>query len=195
MGKVLINAAVSLDGYIAREDDSVGPLFDWYGNGDVAVTLGDPNRVFHVSAASGEYIRSRLGNVRAAVIGRRLFDITNGWDGVPAVGDHVFVVTHEAPTDWHFPGAPFTFVTEGVGPAIERARVFAGDDDVSVAAGEVAGQALAFGLVDAVHLSLTPVLLGRGRPFFGGFDGAPRLLGDPEVIEGDRVVHLLYDLR
>ena len=45
------------------------------------------------------------------MIGRRLFDITNGWNGVPAVGDHVFVVTHEPPTDWPFPDAPFTFVT------------------------------------------------------------------------------------
>ena len=41
MGKAIVFAAVSLDGYVARDDDSVGPLFDWYGNGDVEVTFSD----------------------------------------------------------------------------------------------------------------------------------------------------------
>ena len=58
MSKVIVNAAVSLDGFMALDDDSVGPLFDWYGNGDVAGTLGDPNRVFHTTAASAGYLRS-----------------------------------------------------------------------------------------------------------------------------------------
>ena len=35
MGKVIIFAAVSLDGFIAAADDTVGPLFDWYNNGNV----------------------------------------------------------------------------------------------------------------------------------------------------------------
>ena len=41
MGRTILFAAVSLDGYVAQRDDSVGPLFDWYGNGDVSVTAGD----------------------------------------------------------------------------------------------------------------------------------------------------------
>jgi hypothetical protein len=41
MGKTIMGAVVSLDGYIARDDDSVGPLFDWYGNGDVEWTWTD----------------------------------------------------------------------------------------------------------------------------------------------------------
>ena len=43
MGKVLVTGTVSLDGFIADENDGVGPLFDWYGNGDVTVTMGDPD--------------------------------------------------------------------------------------------------------------------------------------------------------
>ena len=92
MGKVLMGAVVSLDGYIAADDDTVGPLFDWYRNGDVEVVLGDPDRPLRVSAASAAYIRAEWAGVRATVIGRRLFDLTNGWGGVPAVGEHVFVV-------------------------------------------------------------------------------------------------------
>ena len=49
MGKVCLVAVVSVDGYVADNDDGVGPLFDWYGNGDVAATFSDPDRVFHVS--------------------------------------------------------------------------------------------------------------------------------------------------
>jgi hypothetical protein len=35
MGKTIMGAVVSLDGYIANINGDVGPLFDWYGNGDV----------------------------------------------------------------------------------------------------------------------------------------------------------------
>ena len=193
MGKVIVGSTVSLDGFIADDNDDVGPLFDWYGNGDVAVTLGDPDRVFHVSEASAEYIRAAFGNIRATVIGRRLFDITNGWHGVPAAGEHVFVVTHGPPADWGFPDAPFTFVTDGVASAIEQAREFAGDGDLSVTGGEVGSQALAEGLADELHLGLVPVLFGSGKPFFA--TAASEMLENPRVIEGDRVLHLIYRVR
>ena len=53
--------------------------------------------------------------------------MTNGWNGKPAAGEHVFVVTHQPPTDWeHADTAPFTFV-DGVEKAIAAAREFAGD--------------------------------------------------------------------
>jgi dihydrofolate reductase len=193
MGKVIVSATVSLDGFIAADDDAVGPLFDWYGNGDVAVTLADPDRVFHVSEASAGYIRSELGNVRAAVIGRHLFDITNGWNGVPAAGEHVFVVTHRPPTDWSFPDAPFSFVTDGVASAIAQARAFAGDGDVSVTAGDIGRQALEAGLVDELHLCVVPVLFGGGKRFFGS--STQQMLENPRIIEGDRVLHLAYAVR
>jgi dihydrofolate reductase len=50
VGKVITQASMSLDGYIADPAGNVGPLFDWYGNGDVEVTGADPDRVFKVSA-------------------------------------------------------------------------------------------------------------------------------------------------
>lgn len=80
--------------------------------------------------------------MRACLIGRRLFDLTNGWHGVPAVGDHVFVVTHEPPADWPFPDAPFTFV-DGIEEAVAQAKTFAGDGDVSITGGNLTGQATA----------------------------------------------------
>jgi hypothetical protein len=84
---------MSLDGFIADTNDQVGPLFDWYGNGEAEVTGSDPGLVFHTSAASAAYLRAAWSTIGADVVGRRLFDLANGWDGCPAVGEAVFVVT------------------------------------------------------------------------------------------------------
>lgn len=191
MGKVIMDAAMSLDGFVADEHDAPGPIFDWYENGDVAVTLADEERVFHTSPASAAYLRDLNRRTAACVIGRRLFDITGGWGGRPPAGEAVFVVTHRPPADWAHPEAPFSFV-DGVAEAVEQARAFAGERDVSVSAGLVGGQALELGLVDEVHVNLAPVFLGRGRRFVGDLGAGAWLLGDPEIIPGDRVTHLIF---
>lgn len=195
MSRVIAGASVSLDGFIADESDRVGPLFDWYGNGDVAFNGGDPERVFHVSAVSAAYLEETWPRIGVAVIGRRLFDLTNGWNGRPAAGDAVVVVTHEPPTDWPFPDAPFTFVTDGLAAAISQAKIGAGGKDVSLSGGDLLGQALAEGLVDELQIDLIPVVFGKGIRLFGGFAGPPALLGDPEIVQGDRVTHLRYQIR
>jgi dihydrofolate reductase len=195
MATVITQASMSLDGYIADPSDNVGPLFDWYGNGDVEVTGADPDRVFRVSAASADYLRRAWANAAAGVIGRRLFDITNGWNGRPPVGEAVFVVTHRPPRDWDFPDAPFTFVTDGVASAVAQAKEVAGDRIVSVNPGNVGGQAFQAGLVDEVLVDLVPVVFGAGVRYFGDYAGSPLLLGNPEVVQGDRVTHLRYQVR
>ena len=71
MGKVITQASMSLDGFIADSNDQVGPLHDWYGNRDVEVTGSDPNMVFHTSAVSANHLRKAGPNIAADVIGRR----------------------------------------------------------------------------------------------------------------------------
>lgn len=195
MARVIAGASVSLDGFIADESDGVGALFDWYGNGVVPFNGGDPERVFHVSAASAAYLEETWSQIGTAVIGRRLFDITNGWNGRPAAGDAVFVVTHEPPTNWPFPQAPFTFVTDGLASAITQAKAAAGDKDVSLTGGDLLGQALAAGLVDELQVDLVPVVFGKGVRLFGSYAGPPVLLDDPRTVQGDRVTHLRYRIR
>ena len=201
MATVVTHAVSSLDGFIARPDDSVGPLFDWYENGDTELYGAKGAWVFHVSKTSAEHVQPWWDACRAMVMGRHLFDTTNGWNGVPSVGEHVFVVTHEAPTDWvpsddlSAEDAPFTFVTDGVASAITRARELAGDGMVAVCAGDVGGQAVAAGLVDEVAIDLAPVLLGTGKRYFGAAALPEGLLDDPTVVQGDRVLHLRYRVR
>jgi dihydrofolate reductase len=196
MGRVLTAATMSLDGFIADESDAVGPLFDWYGNGEVALTAADPDRVFHVSPASAAYLGGDAwGNIGVAVVGRRLFDLTNGWGGRPPVSDAVVVLTHQPPTDWPYPDAPFTFVTDGLEAAVAKAQAMAGDKSVSITAGNLAGQAFALGLIDEIRVDVAPVVLGSGIRFFGEYAGSTLLLENPRVVEGDRVTHLHYRVR
>ena len=201
MATVITHAVTSLDGFISRPDDSVGPLFDWYENGDTELVCGQGAWTFHVSRASAEHVQPWWDSCRAVVMGRHLFDLTNGWNGVPSVGERVFVVTHEAPTQWvpsdelSAEEAPFTFVTEGVAAAIEQARELAGDGGVAVCAGDIGGQAVAAGLVDEVAIDVAPVLLGQGKRYFGRAVVPEGLLDDPIVVEGDRVLHLRYRVR
>ena len=133
-------AAVSLDGFIADDNDDVGPLFDWLGSGDVGRSLPGISDEARSSRASADFTTSHYANTAANVIGRRLFDLTTA-DGKPAAYEHVSVVTHQPPTGEHFGTAPFTFF-EGVAEAIAAAKEFAGDRDVDVAGGQIGSQAL-----------------------------------------------------
>lgn len=66
MGKTIMGAVVSLDGYIAMDNDGVGPLVDWFGNGDVSWTF---EGVEAAIAAAQEYAGDRIGDVAAGQIG------------------------------------------------------------------------------------------------------------------------------
>jgi dihydrofolate reductase len=196
MGKTIMGAVVSLDGFMADDHDGVGPLFDWLGNGVVDWSFPGSDGTVRTTQASADFMLDVYGDMAANVIGRRLFDLTDGWDGKPAAGEHVFVVTHSPPADWEHAGtAPFTFV-DGVEEAIAAAKEFAGDRVVDVAAGQIGGQALKLGLIDQVVVNQVPVVFGSGRPFFatGGLAEPLRLENPSTIVRGDRVTHLLYDV-
>lgn len=98
MSTVVMNNVVSLDGFIADPDDDPGPLFDWYVNGDrtlAAQDMDDPAPGgLRVSHTSYDYVRGAWDSIGTMVIGRHLFDLTNGREGRPPTGDHVVVVSH-----------------------------------------------------------------------------------------------------
>jgi dihydrofolate reductase len=199
MGRVGSSATMSLDGYIAFDDNTIGALFDWYEAGDVEVTTATPDLTFHVTPQSAEFWHRSIAAAGALVVGRTLFDFTDGWGGRHPIDLPVVVVTHSVPTEWvdAHPDAPFTFVTEGgVAAGIAAAQELAGDKDVDVAAGTMASQALELGLLDEIEVDIAPVVMGRGKPYFGGLGIDSVLLDDPTtVIQGDRVLHLVYPVR
>jgi dihydrofolate reductase len=191
---VITDLSMSLDGFVAHPSDYAGELFDWYGNGDVTVRAPDGTE-FHVSPGSARHLRDLHDNVGAAIVGRRLFDFTDGWGGNSPLGCPIFVVTHSVPEGWPRPGVPYTFVTDGVRSAVAQAKEAAGDGLVEVSGPNIIQQCLDLELIDEVRVSLVPVLLGEGVPFFGKLASAPVELDDPVVIEGKRVTHLHFRVR
>jgi dihydrofolate reductase len=135
-------------------------------------------------------LTSQLG---ALVCGRTLFDFTDGWGGRHTMDIPVVVVTHRAPIAWidAHPDAPFTFVTDGVRSAVEKARDIAGDRTVAVTAGTIAGQCLDLDLLDEVAIDLVPVVMGGGRLYFGDRAVEDVALGNPtRCVPSERVIHL-----
>jgi dihydrofolate reductase len=197
MSKVYTGASMSLDGYISGPGETgFEYLFKWYSNGDVEVPTSDPEMTPRMSAASAEHFRNLIDQSGALVVGRKLFDFTNGWGGNHPMGRPVVVVTHTVPEGWPRDDAPFTFVTDGIERAIEQAKALAGDKVVGVNGGTIASQCLDAGLLDEVWVDLVPVILGGGTSFFDQLKGAPyELEGPVSVVEGDNVTHLRYRVR
>jgi dihydrofolate reductase len=197
MARVIGELSMSLDGFIADNDDKVGPLFDWYGNGPVETPTALADRwTFRTSPASAGYLQEAMQNIKAMIAGRRLFDV-GGWgeNGMP-FGVPIFVVTHSVPAGWPRPEwpLPVTFVTGGVRSAVEQASAVASPDGwIGVGGPNIIQQCLREGLLDEVRVSLVPAFLGTGIRFFDGV--GPALLDGPAVIEGDRVTHLIYQVR
>ena len=195
MGKVVSSAAMSLDGFVAKEDNSIGRLFDWLQNGEVELPTVTPGLTFHLSPVSAEYWRGWMDQLGALICGRTLFDVTDGWNGQHTMDVPVVVLTHEVPKEWvdTHPDAPFRFVTGGIADAVAMAQQIAGDRVVAVTGGVIATQALEAGLLDEIAIDLVPVVMGSGRPYFGDLDTDDVLLADPTThIQGDQVTHLVF---
>src|SRR5438477_4198257 len=84
MGTVNAGAAMSLDGFIADPSGEVGPLFDWYFNGDVEFPTAGGRWVFKTSEASARHLREIWNSAGALVVGRGEFDNTRAWGGLPS---------------------------------------------------------------------------------------------------------------
>jgi riboflavin biosynthesis pyrimidine reductase len=103
------------------------------------------------------------------------------------------------PTDWvdAHPGAPFTFVTDGVAAAVAHAQTLACDRVVAVTGGTIARQCLELGLLDEVAVDLVPVVMGAGnRPPSSATSPLTTCCStNPTVcVQGDRVTHLVFPL-
>jgi dihydrofolate reductase len=99
------------------------------------------------------------------------------------------VVTHEPPEDadrW-----PRTRFVGDVETAVAVAREIAGDKTVCISSPTIAQQAIELDLVDAVWVSIAPVLFGSGKRYFDNMSRHVRL-EDPEVFPGKRALHLRY---
>ncbi len=201
MGKVTSDMSVSLDGFITGSNDSVESplgeggerLHEWVF--DLATFRERHGREGGTTGRDDEVLAEAFDGVGAHVMGRRMFDAGEApWGADPPFRGPVFVVTHHARDELvKQGGTTFTFVTDGLEDAVERAKAAAGEKDVSLAGGaNVVQQCLAAGLLDEIQLHVAPVLLGDGRRLFEPTSGDRIELERARVIDSEAVTHLKF---
>jgi dihydrofolate reductase len=197
MTKVVAFMSMSLDGYVADAKDGVAEVFDWYFSGDVEITTASETSgmTFHVSPPSAEHLRSLMAETGAMLIGRRTFEVADGYGGRHPWDVPAFVVTHQVPDGWPRPGSTVQFVTDGIASAVARAKSAAEPKSVLVHGAQTIQQCLDARLLDEIHIDLAAVVLGAGVPLFDHLADTPILLGDPTVVAGAGVTHLRYPVR
>jgi dihydrofolate reductase len=194
MSKVIAGFSMSLDGFVADPDDGVDQVFKWYSadGTDAEVMTGDGT--FEMSREGAEFIEEAGRGAGVLVTARRTFDLAHAWGGKHPMDVPVVVVTHRVPGEWaNREGSPFTFVTEGIPKAIDVARQIAGGKDVVVGAPSVTWQCLQLGLLDAIHIDLAPVVLGRGIRLFDHLTAPVELL-ITEASGNRHVTHITYQV-
>lgn len=181
--------SVSLDGFAAGPDQSLAAPLGI--GGEKLHSWFFPTSTFRQMVLGAEggttgvddrYGRASFENIGAWILGRNMFTPERGpwadpdwkgwWGEEPPYHCQVFVLTHHprAPIEMQG-GTTFHFVTEGPRAALDRARAAAGGRDVRVGGGaETIRQYLNDGLVDDLHIAISPVLLGRGENLFAGLD-------------------------
>ncbi len=200
MGKVSAEFSMSLDGFVAGQNDSpensLGDggeqLFRWYFSGELEDEVPSGAGSIKINRSGAELVRAAGQTHGALVTGRRTFDIAHAWGGKHPLDIPVVVVTHRVAQEWVKPGSIFTFVTDGIESAIEKARKIAGGKDVAVGGPSIAKQCLKTGLMDEIRIDLAPVLLGKGIRMFDYLGIEPVDLELVEVTTAPDVVHLTY---
>jgi dihydrofolate reductase len=159
MGNVVIDMSMSLDGYIAAPNDN-----PQQGLGEDGMRLH--NWAFDDPSVFERVYGKHVEETGAVIMGRRSFDNSiEAWGGKGPLGEvPCFVVTHRPPPAGADP--VFTFVTDGIEPALAQAEQAAADKRIGLMGANIDQQFLAAGLVDEIRIHLIDVLLGGGRRLF-----------------------------
>ena len=181
MAKTVYYCAASLDGSIAESDDTIEWLTGYEGSVDAPEGL-EPGPL----APGGSYERF-YASVGALISGSVTYE---------------FILGHSPPsTEWPYRGKPYwvlssrdltvpdhaaedvRVVSAQVGDLIDDMQAAAGEGDIwIIGGGNVASQFADAGLLDEVHVSVVPVVLGGGKPLFDR-----RLQGSPLKLVGTAV--------
>ena len=201
---------ISLDGYGAGPDQEINnplgiggmDLHQW-----LVTTRTFQRNLFGkdggTTGVDDDFAARSFRNVGAWILGRNMFGPIRGdwpdnhwkgwWGDNPPYHVPVFVLTHyaRAPIEMEG-GTTFHFVTGGFREALDRAREAAGRKDVRIGGGaSTIRQYLREGLIDELHIAISPILLGRGEPLFEGID--LRALGYTcvESVASEKATHVV----
>ena len=196
MSQVVLDITMSLDGFVTAPDDGPGRglgddgerLHYWVFGGPW--TYGEAQQERPGATGVDREVLDELMEAGAAVVGRRMYDVTNGWGGKSPFGVPCIVVTHRI-DDQPNPESGFEFV-DGIEVAVDRAREIAGGRKVGIGGGaSVAQQALQADLVDELQIHIAPIILGAGLPLFGEL-GTRLQLERTRVLESPFATHIKF---
>jgi dihydrofolate reductase len=151
MGKVIIHATITLDGFMADTEGRIDWMFD-FGDSDLKVI---------------DTFMQELG----AVVGGANKTQTIEEGEIPYGGMlkiPVYLMTHEAHEPIEKDGITHTFVVNDIKQAVDAAKAAAGGKNVSLLGGTISRQCLKLGLGAEIQLHVVPVLLGDGISLFAG---------------------------
>lgn len=193
MSKLCVRCfTISLDGYGAGPDQS---LTDPLGRGGHALhgwffATRTARKMFGQDGGEtgidDDFTAQGFENVGAWIMGRNMFGPIRGpwpdaswrgwWGENPPYHTPVFVLTQHARKPLEMEGGTtFHFVTDGIESALRQAKAAARGRDIRLGGGvRTIREYLAAGLIDDLHLVISPVLLGSGESLLAGID-LPRL--------------------
>jgi dihydrofolate reductase len=206
---VVAEISMSLDGFVAGPEPTLEEPLGRGGESvhDWAFRLAAWRRA-HGLEGGDEDVDSPLveraqASAGAYVMGRKMFSGGDGpwendpngqgwWGDNPPFHAPVFVATHHEREPLSLEGGTtFTFVTDGVGAAVDAARDAAGERDVWISGGaSVVQQALALGVLDELTVHIAPLFLGGGTRLFENVD--PGRLEVLEVVSVPLATHVRY---
>jgi len=182
MAKLIYSAIASLDGYVADENGN----FDW----------AAPDEEVHA------FVNDLERPIGTYLYGRRMYEVMKYWETAPTTGDQAPVVRDYAEL-WQVAdkvvysktleevSSARTRIERDFDPEAVRKLKASAARDITVGGPELAAQAIKAGLVDEVHLFLTPVVVGGGNPALpSGVRVNLELLDERRF--GHGVVHLHY---
>jgi dihydrofolate reductase len=129
-----------------------------------------------------EFAARSFENIGAWIMGRNMFGPIRGpwpdeswkgwWGSNPPYRVPVFVLTHHARAPIPMEGGTtFHFVTDGIESALRQAQAASDGKDIRIGGGvSTIRQYLRAGLIDELHLAMSPVFLGSGETLFAGLD-------------------------
>ena len=154
-----------------------------------------------------DFAARSMAGLGAWIMGRNMFGPVRGpwpdeswrgwWGKNPPYHTPVFVLTHHARPPLEMEGGTvFHFVTDGIHAALERARDAAGDKDIRVGGGaSTIRQYLQAGLIDEMHVPVSPILLGSGEHLLGGLDLPALGYRCAESVAGPKATHYIIARR
>lgn len=209
-GKVRVDAfGVSVDGFGAGPDQSLDHplgvggegLHHWFYPTETFRTLFGQSA--GQTGVDDDFARRSMEGMGAWIMGRNMFTPSRGdwpddgwkgwWGPNPPYHVPVFVLTHHARDPIEMEGGTvFHFETGGIEAALEKARALAGEKDIRIGGGaETVRQYLRAGLIDRMHVAISPVVLGRGEPLWESLDLPALGYEVASSTAGERATHLI----